>query len=745
MNALGGCSPRNSIWPVKNLSAGDQRRTSYADALSLSLVHLMRCETVRSINDSGRRNSDQLARWISQCDQIRGTCTANPLSAIIFAISSWTCEGSPRPRLPIGFPEFPSALPPLPVGMPSNLRVRLVQTKIGCKILPKEVVEALEMGLQPIIILNMYESLHQKLLHTIQSSTLNVHLEEADFGATRQIIEDLMSGSMQGMTFALALLEQQTLPGVKCLFGRHTFSVSDLSVLDPCHCGIQFLWVDVIGLAEAIKQRSDLSAMLQKLDISKQKSNNYAVILRDNKVSTVDQLEAYGAKNIPALMSFLQNKIGMNQKEMNAIKLLMERKKDHIQQLNLFADLLTSVPLFKGNTIDEISDMAKIANCESFREKQPIVHQGETGRRFYVILEGHVTVHITGVGQVADLGPKKFFGEIALLKDAPRNATCIAHNNGPVKCKCMTIEREAFAQAREIASENAAKKARLATAQKRCQELLSSFNCEGITIRALLQYRDLGAVYTGTVDMFGNELGYGCMHTDSGFSFDGLWQDGLPCGAGRFESASCPDQSDQQWVRGFPDNAVSVFGFCDSEDSTSCPASLFQYALCHMHGLGVPKDETKAMQILQKLHSIGHCDSSFLIACSLESLENDGHNDFQASHAQAFQIFSSTALKGHIPSQYRAALCLDSGRGVTKNEREAFALLLPLASQGHAAAQYHVGVYYECGFGVRPDYGKCMRWLKWSSQQNYFPATRRLSVVNALYPQGNAVWPEDDD
>jgi TPR repeat protein len=743
MHAHSGCMP--SLWPVKNLSGVDQRRTSYADALSLSLVHLMRCETIRTISDPGRRNSDQLARWITQCDQIRGTSTANPMSAMIFAISAWSCEGLPNTPLPMGFPEFPSALPPLPPGTPSNLRVRLFQAEVGCKVLPEEVVEALRLGLQPIVILNMYQSLHHKMLRIVQSSNLNVNLEEADFGANRQIVEDSMSGSLQVMTFALAFLEQQTFPGVKCLFGRHTFSVADLSVLDPCRCGIQFLWIDMIGLAEAIQQRTNLSDMLQKLDISKQKSNNYSVILRDHKVTTADELEAYGAKSIPALMSFLQNKIGMNQKEMNAIKLFMEKKKEYIQQLNLFTDLLKTVPLFKDNTIEEITDVARIANCESFREKQPIVRQGDTGRLFYVILEGHVTVHLAGIGQVADLGPKKFFGEIALLKDAPRNATCIAHNNGPIKCKCMTIEREAFSQARLIASENKSKKAALVSAQKRCQELLSSFNHEGFTIRAQLQYRDHRSVYTGTVDLFGNEHGYGCMVTDCGVSFDGLWLDGLPHGVGKFESASCPDRSDRQWIRGFPESAVSLFGFCDSEDHIPCQASLFHYAMCHMHGFGVQKDESKAMDILRKLHAVGHCDSSFLVACSLESVENDGQNDFQAAHSQAFQIFSAAASKGHLPSQYRAALCLEAGRGVSKNEREAFALFLPLASQGHAAAQYHVGVYYECGSGVKPDYAKCMRWLKWSSQQGYFPASRRLTVVNALYPQGNAVWPEDDD
>jgi hypothetical protein len=60
------------------------------------------------------------------------------------------------------------------------------------------------------------------------------------------------------------------------------------------------LWVDVVGLAEVVKRRTEQSSMLQNLGIFRQKSDNYAIMLRDNKVATVEELEAYGAKSIPA-------------------------------------------------------------------------------------------------------------------------------------------------------------------------------------------------------------------------------------------------------------------------------------------------------------------------------------------------------------------------------------------------------------------------------------------------------------
>jgi CRP-like cAMP-binding protein len=70
---------------------------------------------------------------------------------------------------------------------------------------------------------------------------------------------------------------------------------------------------------------------------------------------------------------------------------------------------------------------------------EEIVIQGQFGDAFFVIDEGHVQVEVDAVA-CQRMAPGEFFGEIALLRDAPRTATVRAL--GPVRV--LTMERDQF-------------------------------------------------------------------------------------------------------------------------------------------------------------------------------------------------------------------------------------------------------------------------------------------------------------
>jgi CRP-like cAMP-binding protein len=60
-----------------------------------------------------------------------------------------------------------------------------------------------------------------------------------------------------------------------------------------------------------------------------------------------------------------------------------------------------------------------------FDEDATIVRQGEAGNAFYVVLDGSAEVRHNGT-RVGRLGSGDYFGELALLDPAPRNADVIA-------------------------------------------------------------------------------------------------------------------------------------------------------------------------------------------------------------------------------------------------------------------------------------------------------------------------------
>ena len=94
--------------------------------------------------------------------------------------------------------------------------------------------------------------------------------------------------------------------------------------------------------------------------------------------------------------------------------------------LNEEVEILKGVPLFAKMEPAKLKLLAFTGERMTFSGDQEVCHQGDPGDAMYVILGGVADVLIdtpTGPLRVAQLKKNGFFGETAILCDAPRNAT----------------------------------------------------------------------------------------------------------------------------------------------------------------------------------------------------------------------------------------------------------------------------------------------------------------------------------
>jgi CRP/FNR family cyclic AMP-dependent transcriptional regulator len=90
-----------------------------------------------------------------------------------------------------------------------------------------------------------------------------------------------------------------------------------------------------------------------------------------------------------------------------------------------FVDHLHNVPLFAACSRKDLQLLARRSEDVRVAADTTIVNEGDDGKEFFVILDGTASVSRQG-RKVATLGPGSGFGDLALLEQAPRNATVVA-------------------------------------------------------------------------------------------------------------------------------------------------------------------------------------------------------------------------------------------------------------------------------------------------------------------------------
>ena len=120
---------------------------------------------------------------------------------------------------------------------------------------------------------------------------------------------------------------------------------------------------------------------------------------------------------------------------------MLSGSKDPSRVASAWLGTLGEVPLFEGLPKRHLRRIAKLARLRRFAPGSSIVRSGDAGRAFFVLLDGSARVVRPG-GRPRRLGIGDYFGEMALLDDAPRSADVLAEG----EVLALTIERKDFAK-----------------------------------------------------------------------------------------------------------------------------------------------------------------------------------------------------------------------------------------------------------------------------------------------------------
>lgn len=105
---------------------------------------------------------------------------------------------------------------------------------------------------------------------------------------------------------------------------------------------------------------------------------------------------------------------------------------------------LDKVELFAGLEAEQVAGLARSAHLRTFPQGAIVVNEGDDGHSLFVVQSGSLKVYLMDEQgremTLSLLGPGDYFGELALLDEAPRSASVMAVQ----RSELLQIARPAF-------------------------------------------------------------------------------------------------------------------------------------------------------------------------------------------------------------------------------------------------------------------------------------------------------------
>ncbi|MEC9094841.1 MAG: ATP-binding cassette domain-containing protein [Planctomycetota bacterium] len=110
-----------------------------------------------------------------------------------------------------------------------------------------------------------------------------------------------------------------------------------------------------------------------------------------------------------------------------------------VQRSATICSIIREFPAFAKLTAVDLAAIADRMELRRYDAGDRVIEQGDVGSDFFVIAKGHVEIVVDGRA-VTTLKAGDYFGEVALIKEQPRNATVIAKS----PTACFVLEKDEF-------------------------------------------------------------------------------------------------------------------------------------------------------------------------------------------------------------------------------------------------------------------------------------------------------------
>jgi CRP-like cAMP-binding protein/small-conductance mechanosensitive channel len=180
-----------------------------------------------------------------------------------------------------------------------------------------------------------------------------------------------------------------------------------------------------------------------------------------------------------------------------------KRERKSQERIDEFRAALQRVELFSRLSREELAVLSESAKAAPFVQGEVVTRQGAKANWLYVLMSGEVEVRVKSTDgeerRVAVMSAPDFFGEMALMTGAPREATVIALTD----VECLRVDKDDFRKVLEQRPE-LANEISVLLAQRRVEldAARENLDAESRTSRVLLERR---RILASIKDFFGLE------------------------------------------------------------------------------------------------------------------------------------------------------------------------------------------------------------------------------------------------